>query len=154
MIIERKTAPSLFESGFDSIPLPDSAVAGKYRAADLEIRFQRGAEAASPLSVVALPYSVSVIFEGRYIFAATIECEDLRTMAPLMGISLKELQADYGTKSFYGAKRVMLYGNGERESLGPYFGKDDEEDIREFLIFLVLDSFDEIEEPEKLESQI
>ena len=87
-----------------------------------------------------------------YIFAATIECEDLRAMAPLMGISLKELQADYGTKGFYGEKRIMLYGNGERESLGPYFGKEEDGEIIQFLLSLVLDSFDEIDDPVKLES--
>ena len=152
MIVDRKNAPLLLDGDFDTIPLPDSAVVARYGVSDLEIRFQKGAEAASPLSVVALPYSVSVLCGGRYIFAATIECEDLRAMAPLMGISLKELQADYGTKGFYGEKRIMLYGNGERESLGPYFGKEEDEEIIQFLLSLVLDSFDEIDDPVKLES--
>ena len=152
MIIDRKNAPSLLDGNFDSIPLPDSAVVARYGVSDLEIRYQKSAECASQLSVVALPYSVSVLCNGHYIFAATIECEDLRAMAPLMGISLKELQADYGTKGFYGEKRIMLYGNGERESLGPYYGKEDDEDITQFLLSLVLDSFDEIEDPVRLES--
>ena len=46
----------------------------------------------------------------------------------------------------------MLYGNGERESLGPYFGKEEDEEIIQFLLSLVLDSFDEIDDPVKLES--
>ena len=150
MIIDRNSAPSLLGSGFDSIPLPDSAVVARYGISDLEIRFQKMAECASSLSVVALPYSVSVLCAGRYIFAAAIECEDLRAMAPLMGISLKDLQADYGTKGFYGEKRIMLYGNGERESLGPYYGKEEDDEIISFLLSLVLDSFDEIEDPVKL----
>ena len=37
----------------------------------------------------------------------------------------------------------MLYGNGERESLGPYFGKEEDEEVISFLLSLVLDSFDE-----------
>ena len=63
---------------------------------------------------------------------------------------IKELQADYGVKGFYGEKRVMLYGNGERETLGPYFGSDAEDEVVSFLLSLVLDSFDEIEEPVRL----
>lgn len=150
MIIDRTKAPSLLDGDFDTIPMPDSAVVSRYSVADLEIRFQRGAELVSPLAVVYVPYSVSVIHDGRYVFAATIECDDLRAMAPLIGTSLKELQADYGVKGFYGEKRVMLYGNGERETLGPYFGSDAEDEVVSFLLSLVLDSFDEIEEPVRL----
>ena len=150
MIIDRKNAPSLLDSDFDSVPRPDSAVVSRYGVSDLEIRFQKRAETLSELSVVAIPYSASVIYKDRYIFAAAIECEDLRAMAPLMGIPLKELQTDYGTKGFYGEKRIMLYGNGERESLGPYFGKEEDEEVISFLLSLVLDSFDEIEDPVRL----
>ncbi len=150
MIVDRTKAPSLLDGDFDTIPVPDSAVASRYCAADLEIRFQKGPELVSPLAVVYVPYSVSVLHGGRYIFAATIECDDLRAMAPLIGTPLKELQADYGVKGFYGERRVMLYGNGERETLGPYFGSDDEDEIISFLLSLVLDSFDEIAEPVRL----
>ena len=86
MIIDRKNAPSLLDSDFDSVPRPDSAVVSRYGVSDLEIRFQKRAETLSELSVVAIPYSASVIYKDRYIFAAAIECEDLRAMAPLMGI--------------------------------------------------------------------
>ena len=150
MIIDRNNAPFVSESGFDSVPDPDSAVVARYAAADLEIRYQRGASALSPLSVVYIPHSVSVLCNGRYIFAAAVECDDLRAMAPLMGISLKSLQADYGVKGFYGEKRVMLYGNGEREMLGPYYGGEGEEEIVSFLLSLVLDSFDEIADPVRI----
>ena len=132
----------LLDGDFDTIPLPDSAVVARYGVSDLEIRFQKGAEAASPLSVVALPYSVSVLCGGRYIFAATIECEDLRAMAPLMGISLKELQADYGIRGFLADPKIVLYGNGEKESLGAFLGSDDDDAVFRFLLSLVDDSFD------------
>ncbi len=151
MIIDRNTAPTLEESGFKEIPDENAPISLAYTVSDLEIRYRRSAPSVSELSVVYLPYSVTVRHKGRTIFAATIECDDLRAMSPLMGVSLRELQSDYSTKGFYGPKRIMLYGNGERESLGPYVGSEKEDEVISFLLSLVLDSFDEIDEPVRLE---
>ena len=69
-----------------------------------------------------------------------------------MGTSLKELQADYGVKGFYGPMHISLYGEGGKESLGEYLGEKDDDSVIEFLLSLVLDTFDEIAEPEEIQN--
>ena len=46
---------------------------------------------------------------------------------------------------------VSLYGNGEKESLGVYQGMNNEEEIIDFLLSLVLDTFDELAEPVEIQ---
>ena len=150
MIIERDRAESITGS-FPTIPDPESAVARVYRAGDLEIRYHRGAELMGSDVVIAAPYSVTVHLGGKYVFAASIERDDLRAMAPMIGMPLKELQAEYGVKGFYGNPVVSLYGCGEKESLGGYQGMQDEEEIIGFLLSLVLDTFDELAEPVEIQ---
>lgn len=148
MIIDRETAASI--PSFPTIPMEDSAVVRRYRAGDLEIRYHRGPELAGDDIMIIAPYSMTVHCGGRYLFAVSIERDDLRAMSPMMGIPLRELQSEYGVKGFYGSPMVTLYGNGDKESLGRYQGENDEEEIIRFLLSVVLDSFDEVEEPEEI----
>ncbi|MBO8437065.1 MAG: hypothetical protein IAA97_08820 [Spirochaetes bacterium] len=146
MILDRRETESI-EGAFATIPLSDSAVVRCYQAGDIEIRYHRNPELAGSDVMIATPYAVSAYWNGRYIFAAAIEADDLRAIAPMAGIPLRELQEEYGVKGFYGEKKISLYGGGEKESLGEYQGSEKEEDVINFLLSLVLDSLDEIAEP-------
>ena len=107
--------------------------------------------ASSESAVIDVPLAATAHIDGRYLFEAGFERDDLRAMAPLMGASLKELQADYGVKGFYGPEHVSLYGGGIKESLGEYQGSGKEDDIIRFLLSLVLDSLDELAEPVEIQ---
>ncbi len=146
MILDRNEAMDI-EMTFPTIPNPDSAVVRVYTAGGLEMRYHRNAELMGSDVVIASPYSLTVHFNGRYIFAVSIERDDLRTMSPMIGIPLRELQEEYGVKGFYGEPKISLYGEGEKESLGVYQGVNDEEEIIRFLLSVALDTVDEIAEP-------
>ena len=150
MILDRKEAKSL-EGCFPTIPMPESAVVRRYEAGDIEIRYHRNPELMGSDVVIATPYAVSAYWHGKYIFAAAIEADDLRAIAPMTGIPLRELQEEYGVKGFYGERKISLYGEGEKESLGEYQGSGKEEDIIRFLLSLVLDSLDELAEPVEIQ---
>ena len=150
MIIDKDTASGV--PSFPTVPLADSAVVRRYKAGELEIRYHRGAELTGDDVVIYSPYSMTVHYGGRYLFAVSIERDDLRTMAPMMGVPLKELQAEYGVKGFYGDPMITLYGNGEKESLGRYQGENREDEIISFLLSAVLDTFDEVAEPVEIQN--
>lgn len=151
MIIDRNESEDI-RGAFPTVPSEDSAVVRRYRAGDLEIRYHRGAETAGDDVMIAVPYSMTVHRSGSYIFAVSIERDDLRSLSPMLGIPLRELQEEYGVKGFYGEPKVSLYGNGEKESLGGYQGLNDEDEIIRFLLSVVLDTFDEIAEPEEIQN--
>ena len=138
MILDRNEAMDI-EMTFPTIPNPDSAVVRVYTAGGLEMRYHRNAE--------LMGSDVVIASHGRYIFAVSIERDDLRTMSPMIGIPLRELQEEYGVKGFYGEPKISLYGEGEKESLGVYQGVNDEEEIIRFLLSVALDTVDEIAEP-------
>ena len=43
-------------------------------------------------------------------------------------------------------------GEGSKESLGEYHGSDNEDSMIEFLLSIILDTFDEIAEPEEIQN--
>ena len=151
MILDRNSAEMDMDA-FQTIVRPDSAVIKRYKAGDIEMRIHRRPQLSSESAVIDVPLAVTAYIGGRYLFEAAFERDDLRAMAPLMGVSLKELQADYGVRGFYGPMHVSMYGEGSKESLGSYHGMDNEESMIEFLLSVVLDTFDEIAEPEEIQN--
>lgn len=151
MILDRNS-DEIDMNAFQTIVRPDSAVIKRYKAGDIEIRIHRRPELSSESAVIDVPLAATAHIEGRYLFEAGLERDDLRAMAPLMGMSLKELQADYGVKSFYGPVHISMYGEGGKESLGEYHGSDNEDSMIEFLLSIILDTFDEIAEPEEIQN--
>ena len=151
MILDRNEAMAI-DGAFPTVPRPDSAVVKRFMAGDIEIRIHRRPELSSDSAVIDVPLAATAHIEGRYLFEAGFERDDLRAMAPLMGMSLKELQADYGVKSFYGPVHISMYGEGGKESLGEYHGSDNEDSMIEFLLSIILDTFDEIAEPEEIQN--
>ncbi len=151
MILDRNSTEMDMDA-FQTIVRPDSAVIKRYKAGDIEMRIHRRPQLSSESAVIDVPLAVTAYIGGRYLFEAALERDDLRAMAPLMGVSLKELQADYGVRGFYGPMHVSMYGEGSKESLGEYHGIDKEESMIEFLLSVVLDTFDEIAEPEEIQN--
>lgn len=150
MILDRRETESIVGT-FPTIPAPESAVVKRYKAADLEMRYHRNPELIGSDVMIAAPYSVTVHYSGRYIFAVSIEQDDLRAMAPVIGIPLRELQEEYGVRGFYGEPKISLYGGREKESLGIYQGTKDEDEIIDFLLSVALDSLDELAEPVEIQ---
>ena len=142
MIIDRKTATDLMNADFQTLPVKDSGVERRYRYADMDVILHKNPRLVSQSAVVILTHAVSVYRHDALIFSAAIEREDLREMAPLLGMPLKALQADYGIRGFLADPKIVLYGNGEKESLGEYAGSMEDEAVFSFLLSLVDDSFD------------
>lgn len=146
MIIDKEYADDIMD--FPTIPIKDSAVKSRYMLDGMEIRYHRGPELRGDDVMIFTPYAVTVHYKDKCIFSASIEEDDLRSLSSMLGESIKELQAEYGVRGFYGKPMISLYGNGEKESLGHYLGSENEDDVISFLLSLVYDTFDTVSDAE------
>lgn len=60
-------------------------------------------------------YSILVLRKNEYIFAASFEVIDLRILATLSKKSVKSVQNDYLTKSFFTSPELILYSEEKKE---------------------------------------
>ena len=149
MLLNIENAEDLLGTGYP-VPEKNSGVVEIWKTDELEIRVQRNPVFQESSAPVVVLWAATAWQDERCLFAVNIEADDLRALAPYMGVSLKQLQADYGVKGFTGTPVIQLYGSGEKESLGTYFGSMNEDAVSPFLIDIVLDTFDEEEEPERI----
>ena len=118
MIIDKRIAEELEPSMFPNLPDPESGIAKRYKADGIDIRFIRRPGCLSSLGVVSIDYAMCAIYDGRLIYAVSSEREDLRELSHMLGVSVKELQSDYGIKGFFTPAHIIQYGDGQKEDLG------------------------------------
>ena len=151
MTVDRTMAPVLEKRISPDIADPEKNVRGRWMAEGVELVLLKNAIPMGEDSIVYIPWAMVAKEDGRPVFSIQLEKEDLRILSSLTGESLRSLQEDYGTRSFYSALRVNMYGNGFRESLGTYGGSEREEDVVSYLLEAALDTLDIVEEAEKCE---
>ena len=151
MTVDRTMAPVLEKRISPDIADPEKNVRGRWMAEGVELILLKNAIPMGEDSIVYIPWAMVAKEDGRPVFSIQLEKEDLRILSSLTGESLRSLQEDYGTRGFYGALRVNMYGNGCRESLGSYGGSEREEDVVSYLLEAALDILDIVEEAEKCE---
>ncbi len=133
MIIDRKNAVSV---DYDPQVKPFRV----YSYSDMEIRCYLNP--ASPSEITASDASAAVWHNGKCIFAAAAEKDDLRAMSLYSGIPIRELQEDYGVRGFYSNARIVAYGNGERENMGQMLESPGREGLFQILLTVIDDAFD------------
>ena len=151
MTVDRTMAPVLEKRISPDIADPEKNVRGRWMAEGVELILLKNAIPMGEDSIVYIPWAMVAKEDGRPVFSIQLEKEDLRILSSLTGESLRSLQEDYGTRGFYSATRVNMYGNGCRESLGSYGGREKEEDVVSYLLEATLDTLDIVEEAEKCE---
>lgn len=146
MIINRILAEELDPFRFPNIPSTKKGVIKRYKLEGMDLSFIRNGVPENMQSVVSISYAMTVEQEGECIFVISLEKEDLRVLSSMLGVSVKELQQDYMTKSFFGPEHIVMYGDERREDIGIYNGSRSEDDILSYFLEAVYDSFDSIED--------
>ena len=93
------------------------------------------------------PSPLLALYDSRLYCAVSAESLDLRSLASSLGTSVKEVQRDYGTKGFLSEPVLVIYGDGQREELGPVSVELKEEFILPLLMDYILDSLDIPDDP-------
>lgn len=129
-----------------NIPSPDRGVVDTRSVEGVEIRLIKDGVPLGANSVVAIPWAVAAIRDGKYICALSVEREDLRMISLFSGIAVKTLAAEYGIKGYLLDANLILYMNGELENLGVFNIEQGEESIKAFLYESLLETLDLIDE--------
>ena len=143
MIIDFENATELGLRDYPTLPDPKSGVRGVSALPgfpDLEVLEQKMPETLGDDAMVRILYSSSLLRGGKVIHTASIEEVDLSLISSASGIPLRTLQKEHGVKGYTLQAHIILYGNGEREDLGPYLGSMADEDVFPFLSDLLSDS--------------
>lgn len=149
MLLDMRKAENIDASYFP-VPEKDSGVVRRYKAGKIYIKTHRRPSYRAENAFVLIEWSCAVWHNGKCLFAANLQRDDLRALSGHLGISVRSLQEDYGVKDFYGPLMIELYSSSSKESLGEYYGSKDEDEVVSFLLGLVLDTFDEPSDPVRL----
>lgn len=146
MILDRFTEEILTPDISQNIPNPDKGVIEKRNVEGIEIRLIKDGVPSGFNSVVTIPWALCALRDGMYIFAVSVEREDLREISRMTGMSVKTLLSEYGVKNYLLEPVLVMYGGGEREELGRFTLPLDEEGVKRYLNEALLDALDLIEE--------
>ncbi|MGD6732001.1 MAG: hypothetical protein ACPKMZ_13140 [Pleomorphochaeta sp.] len=123
-----------------------------YKVGEYELIMLKNPITMSNENLVEIEYSMVAKKNGKIILAINLEKDDLKGLAASFGCSLKDVQEDYKTKSYYGPKHCVLYSHDEKEDMGVYTGDTDLMSLRIFFMDILLDTLDCLDEVEKLYS--
>ncbi len=148
MILDRFTEEILTPDISQNIPRPDNGVIEKRTVEGIEIRLLKNGVPSGFNSVVTIPWALCALRDGKYIFAVSVEREDLREISRMTGMSVKTLLSEYGVKNYLLDPVLVMYGEGEREELGRFTLPLDEDGVKKYLNEALLEALDLIEDDE------
>lgn len=149
MILDRFTEEILTPDISQNIPHPDKGVIEKRNVEEIEIRLIKDGVPSGFNSVVTIPWALCALRDGKYIFAVSIEREDLREISHMTGMSVKTLLSEYGVRNYLLDPVLVMYGGGEREELGRFTLSSDEEGVKRYLFEALLEALDLVEEDDE-----
>lgn len=133
--------------GYSSLPKCDMNVIRHYMAGEVELLVEKNPGTVSGEELVHIPYTVIARYKGKVKAVASVEQTDLRVLSQKLGVSLKELQQEYGARGYLDKGEVYVYGRDLREDYGPYTEADGEEYAAVFLMDIILDVIDSGDDP-------
>lgn len=151
MVIDKNTAGPVKALWHTMIDVKSGALASeRFSVEDLVLQVHKNPALRGNDGVVYVPWAVSVWKGDEAIAILAIEEDDLRGLADAFGCSVKELQAERGTKGFFGNPVIVAYAGSKREELDPYQGKQDLKTVEECLLEWACDTVDVMGDPKKL----
>ncbi len=146
MLVNMHFAPALSGHDYPSVPDWTAKPMKRFSCADVTINYYRNVRTASGEDYVCIAHSLVAFYENEPRFAVSVEKQDLRSLSFLLGQPLKDLQKEYGVRGYLTEGVTVLYGNGDREELGPLQSEEKEEFLLPYLFDILLDGIDYIED--------
>lgn len=148
MLVDINSAEVIGKYDYPSLPEAECNVVRRYRAGNVEISFLRTPRCAGGEDLTYIHYSLVARTGDGVICVVSAESLDLRSLALSLGCSVKDVQRDYGTKGFLSPASLVIYGNGQRDDLGPVQLEMKEEFVLPYMMDYLLDSLDLADELE------
>jgi hypothetical protein len=136
-----------------SLPDENATVHQSYRIEDLTLSILRRPASRGAERLADILWAAIVTYQGRWIYVLALEREDLRSLADSLGCSLRSLQREYGTRSEYSEIHTYSYTAEERLDHGLWDDVLDAEEVIPYLLEMICDTFDLVDEPVLLEGE-
>ncbi|MCH3917887.1 MAG: hypothetical protein LKE40_10655 [Spirochaetia bacterium] len=148
MVVDAKALREIGNLDWNTVPVITSGVSkgSHFRAGKFEFRLLRNPLTQSDDALIDVVYSMVVLLEDRLVLFADIERDNLRELAFSLGCSPKTLQEEYGTHTYFGPLRAVVYSADEKEEQEAYNGTLEVQDVRVYLADLLMDTLDCLDE--------
>lgn len=154
MIVSKYIADEIDPSRFPNAPSPKARAIKRFASEGISFVLSENPAPIGLAPIVCIPFSLLAFNDDdEYIYAVSIEKSDLRELANLIGVPLKELQEEEGVKGFYSLPHIVMYGDDKREDLGIFQERFTRDNIADILMEYAIDSLDIIEEPKEVPCQ-
>lgn len=146
MLVDIDTAQPLGRHDFPTLAACGCNVTRRFRAGRLDIIMEHLPPSAGGEDLAYVHWALMALLEDRLMCVVSIESLDLRSLAASTSVSMKELQREYGTRSHLTEPMLYIYGDGQREELGPVPMALEEELVLPYMMDYLLDSMDVVDE--------
>lgn len=144
MLINKKNIKTIDSLTFHSVPDETSGIikSEQYKVGPYVVKMLKNPLTKSKEILKDIVYSLVVLKDNRLILAVNMERDDYRGLAESFHCSVRSIQEDNNTRSYYGPLKCVAYSADERESQGVYEGEMDIMTLRVFMMEIALDALD------------
>jgi hypothetical protein len=152
MLIKQSDIKAMDSLTFHSAPDETSGIIKneQYKAGPYVIRMLKNPLTKSRENLIDILYSLVVLKDNKLILAVNMERDDYRGLAELFRCSVKSIQEDNNTRSYYGPLKCVVYSADQKEDQGVYEGEMDIMSLRVFMMDIALDALDCIDQIENI----
>jgi hypothetical protein len=152
MLIDTENIKTIDSLTFHSVPDETSGVikTEQYKVGPYVIKMLKNPLTKSREILKDIVYSLVVLKDNKLIMAVNMERDDYRGLAESFHCSVKSIQEDNNTRSYFGPLKCTAYSATESEDQGIYEGEMDLMTLRLFMMEIALDALDCVDEIESL----
>ncbi|MGH4038707.1 MAG: hypothetical protein ACRQFF_12795 [Sphaerochaeta sp.] len=153
MLLNEKDIKVMDSLTFHSAPDETSGIikTEQYKVGPYVVKMLKNPLTKSRETLTDIMYSLVVLKDNQLILAVNMERDDYRGLAESFHCSVKSLQEENNTRSYFGPVKCVLYTADEKEDQGIYEGGMDIMTLRLFMMEIALDTLDCIDEIESIE---
>lgn len=152
MLINEKDIKTIDSLTFHSVPDETSGIikSEQYKVGPYVVKMLKNPLTKSREILKDIVYSLVVLKDDRLILAVNMERDDYRGLAESFHCSVKSIQEDNNTRSYYGPLKCVAYSAEESEDQGIYEGEMDLMSLRVFMMEIAMDALDSVDEIEPI----
>ena len=152
MLINEKNIKTIDSLTFHSVPDETTGIVKteQYKVGPYIVKMLKDPLTKSKEILKDIVYSLVVLKDDKLILAVNMERDDYRGLAESFHCTVKSIQEDNNTRSYFGPLKCEVYSADDNEDLGVYEGEKDLMTLRVFMMEIAMEALDCIDEIESI----
>jgi hypothetical protein len=152
MLINEKNIKTIDSLTFHSVPDETTGIikTEQYKVGPYIVKMLKDPLTKSKEILKDIVYSLVVLKDDKLILAVNMERDDYRGLAESFHCTVKSIQEDNNTRSYFGPLKCEVYSADDNEDLGVYEGEKDLMTLRVFMMEIAMEALDCIDEIESI----